>query len=736
MPTRRPPTWPACALPAEVRALSAALKPAQAADLCTVEVETNTSVSTLVHAVQRPHPAPLAIFHYAGHASGDALFLESDDSGPAQAHAAGLARMLGNLPGLQLVFLNGCSTEPQVRRLLELGVPAVIATSRAIDDGVATRFAERFYQRLAQGAAIGEAYTDAESAVQVAFGEGGALFRTGVTRSQAPQAEADDLPWRLYTASGADAVRIWSLPAAAGDPLFGLPPLPDLDLPPSPFLHLRRYEREHCGVFFGRAAKIRELYDALTAERRPPVTVLYGPSGAGKSSLLEAGLLPRLEADHDVVVLRRDLSVGLPAMLADALKVADPAALPAAWHARETGSGRPLIVILDQIEEVVTRPLATGDDELTTVIACLKAVFGRPIDRPRGRVLLTLRAEWLASLLGRLEETSLPVARVELRHLGAEAVEEIIRGPASRPRLADFYRLQVEAELPALIAQELTADSEAAVAPTLAVLLRRLWDAAVAAHPARPVIRVADYQELKRGGLLDDFVEQQLQHLARQDEGWVDSGLTLDVWPHLEAWQQPGALRRRAQGATPTSPTSIACSSPARTCACWRGRSMPRATSCGARPRLAHDTLGPLIRARFEASNLPGQRARRIIRERVRDWEGDKVGGLLTPWTSLVLRGLSGMAALRQDGQRLLEASVHHQRVLRRDRRLIWIGVASLLLTVLGTAWLVWAGRVQARVVRLLTAEGNALVVRGRARRRSCRHRASAPRDLRLLRSR
>ncbi|MEZ4471740.1 MAG: hypothetical protein R3F60_13265 [bacterium] len=46
--------------------------------------------------------------------------------------------MLSSQPGLQLVFLNGCSTEAQVRRLLDLGVPAVIATNRAIDDGVAT----------------------------------------------------------------------------------------------------------------------------------------------------------------------------------------------------------------------------------------------------------------------------------------------------------------------------------------------------------------------------------------------------------------------------------------------------------------------------------------------------------------------------------------------------------------------------------------------------------------------
>ena len=45
------------------------------------------------------------------------------------ADAAGLAAFLGQQRGLQLVFLNGCSTQAQVKGLLEAGVGVVIATA-------------------------------------------------------------------------------------------------------------------------------------------------------------------------------------------------------------------------------------------------------------------------------------------------------------------------------------------------------------------------------------------------------------------------------------------------------------------------------------------------------------------------------------------------------------------------------------------------------------------------------
>ena len=48
---------------------------------------------------------------------------------------------------------------------------------------------------------------------------------------------------------------------------------------------------------FGRDREINELYYLLSAER---IVLLHSPSGAGKSSLIQAGLMPRLQELFDV----------------------------------------------------------------------------------------------------------------------------------------------------------------------------------------------------------------------------------------------------------------------------------------------------------------------------------------------------------------------------------------------------------------------------------------------------
>ena len=47
-------------------------------------------------------------------------------------------------------------------------------------------------------------------------------------------------------------------------------------------------------TLYGRDREILELLDLLIAER---IVLLYSPSGAGKTSLIQAGLLPKLEEE-------------------------------------------------------------------------------------------------------------------------------------------------------------------------------------------------------------------------------------------------------------------------------------------------------------------------------------------------------------------------------------------------------------------------------------------------------
>ena len=301
-------------------------------------IRNNTTAGVLLDVFQNPrYRDRIAIFHFGGHAGDYQILLESVDGTPALADAEGLASFLGQQRSLQLVFLNGCSTQPQVEGLQRAGVPAVIATSEAIRDDIATELSARFYSSLASGTSLQVAYEEAVAAVRVQDGgrERGALLRKLVLEAVA---HTDRWPWELYVNEGAEAVRTWSLPNAVGDNTFGLPSLPKGDLPETPYRRLEWFREGDAEVFFGRGREIRDLYEQVTSPSVAPILFLYGQSGVGKSSLLEAGLLPRLKHTHVVRYARREREHGLAGTLAHVVGTS-PVDIAAAWHAVEETTG-------------------------------------------------------------------------------------------------------------------------------------------------------------------------------------------------------------------------------------------------------------------------------------------------------------------------------------------------------------------------------------------------------------
>jgi len=71
------------------------------------------------------------------------------------------------------------------------------------------------------------------------------------------------------------------------------PELRDQALPANPYRGLLAFREQDAPFFFGREAAVAEL---LARVERRPLTAVIGPSGCGKSSLVQAGLLPRLRA--------------------------------------------------------------------------------------------------------------------------------------------------------------------------------------------------------------------------------------------------------------------------------------------------------------------------------------------------------------------------------------------------------------------------------------------------------
>lgn len=144
------------------------------------------------------------IFHYGGHADEDELWLEGTDGGNAAFFSVGLARFLGAQKNLRLVFLNACATREHATLLHAANVPAVIATSRKIEDTQATEFAQVFYQGLGGGASLQEAYQEAEGVILGTLGDTPFSIASGNTRSlfwdenwEGGPLPDLDLPWRM-----------------------------------------------------------------------------------------------------------------------------------------------------------------------------------------------------------------------------------------------------------------------------------------------------------------------------------------------------------------------------------------------------------------------------------------------------------------------------------------------------------------------------------------------------------
>lgn len=76
----------------------------------------------------------------------------------------------------------------------------------------------------------------------------------------------------------------------------------------NPYLGPRAFTREH--RLYGRDRELRDLTSLLVSER---IVLLYSPSGAGKSSLVQAALIPTLEARrfHVLPIVRVGLALPL-----------------------------------------------------------------------------------------------------------------------------------------------------------------------------------------------------------------------------------------------------------------------------------------------------------------------------------------------------------------------------------------------------------------------------------------
>lgn len=683
-----------------------ALKQASAGQnpVCEVIVEPDASIDSIFDTFQNPeYRDRIAVFHYGGHAENFKLLLESAHGKKVEAHAEGLVPFIASQKGLQLVFLNGCSTQSQADALISEGVPAVIGTTKNIPDQVAQALSQRFYAGLGAGLSLQNAWNEAVLYLKSQSG------REVKSILRAHEEVHDTFPWYIRYSNNSGDVREWNLPEAAGNPVFGLPELDQkyfLHLPPSPYLGLKRFEQQDAGIFFGRNAEVRKLIDKIQSIY--PVILYYGQSGIGKSSLLEAGLIPRLEVTHHCIVIRHLHEQGLVHQLFRGLhdllgrempeQIPGPEKAIELWKEAEQVHDKPLVCVFDQFEEVYIKSGVHPETMWDDFCRYLKPLSDALCDSKAGKIIISFRSEYLPQIQDALSKHRIAKTDLLLSPIGKTGMVEAITGAATHTRTADFYHFhadQIEPELTDKIVSDLRQDLNSPIAPMLQILLTKLWDRALNNKSGDKLLTLDLYYEIHKEGIaLRDFIEMQLATLKGLENvpespfyktKVESSGLVLDVLVQFITRRNTTdavaltTLLVRYPDHQNVLPALIAHLVDARVLSVFEVEGRQQVS-------LVHDTLAPVVHELYELSDRPGQRARGILEGKIHS--GQVEGHLDVMDLAQVEDGLSGMRALTDEETELLQRSrLERNKALKRQKGIKIVGItAAILILAFGLA--------------------------------------------------
>ncbi|MHC2805642.1 energy-coupling factor transporter ATP-binding protein EcfA2 [Bradyrhizobium diazoefficiens] len=294
---------------------------------------------------------------------------------------------------------------------------------------------------------------------------------------------------------------------------FDLDAAPELPDDACPYLGLQAFQVSDNKLFFGRELVVGEIARRLERDR---FVAVVGASGSGKSSIVRAGLLPALNSTTEWRALDPMVPGGDPlGSLAEALGQSDKLTFAESCrrnsrHLSEALSepgGKPAVLIIDQFEELFTLCLSQADQS-----AFLKNIDAAVSDSSDHRVLVTIREDFTnftvrhPDLYKRFE-----MSQVRLGPLGAEALNQVIRGPA------ELVGLRFEDGIVEDLVGQVLGDP--AALPLLQFTLFELWN-----KRSRSVITWKSYQELGRvrdalGLRADDILNSMLlqdQDAAKQ----------------------------------------------------------------------------------------------------------------------------------------------------------------------------------------------------------------------------
>ena len=394
------------------------------------------------------------IVHFCGHGAGeDGIVLEDDTGKMALLQTNALASMfkLFAKKGVECVILNACYSEVQAEAISQY-VNYVVGMNRAVGDKAAVAFAVAFYDGIAAGYEMEEAY-DLGRAQMMSFLE----QETPVFKKK----KLIDTP--------IDDISI---------------PFEDI-IPPNPYQGLSAFGEEDADFFFGQEKFVNNLVEIT---HKQPLVAVVGPSGSGKSSVVYAGLVPKLRKEGNWLIESFRPGKEPFVQLASALvRQLEPAA-GETQQLRETmglavdlrngritlqqvvsrilelNPGKRLLLVADQFEELYTLCQVKEEQERFAE-ALLTAIAQSNIT-----LVLTLRADFYGYVLSYrpLRDALQEFTPQLLSSMKREELQQAIELPAQK----------LEVELEAQLTQKILDDvgSEPGNLPLLEFALTRLWE--------------------------------------------------------------------------------------------------------------------------------------------------------------------------------------------------------------------------------------------------------------------
>lgn len=153
------------------------------------------------------HKEQLAIFHFAGHANEEGVYLED-----YFLQSKNISDIFPRNKNLKLVILNACATAKHIEEFFELGVEAVIATNEMISDKLAMEFSNLFYKGLFKwGKSLEDAFNAAKASLEnksiakLKTGNPDVFANTRRFGIKNREEVSSEFPWSLYVKDKEDA---------------------------------------------------------------------------------------------------------------------------------------------------------------------------------------------------------------------------------------------------------------------------------------------------------------------------------------------------------------------------------------------------------------------------------------------------------------------------------------------------------------------------------------------------